>query len=150
MINSDIRDHAYQFFIEEAPELLQAIEEGLLTIRETKDKAKVHGIMRAAHSIKGGAASVELEAIKTIAHRLEDIFKALYSDTVIIDSYLENLLLQGYDCLKDPLMEQIETGNYDEQRALDDSEPVFQKLRGVRGCLKRCGGLYSYFGGFRD
>jgi chemotaxis family two-component system sensor histidine kinase/response regulator PixL len=30
-INSDIRDHAYQFFIEEAPELLQEIEEGLLT-----------------------------------------------------------------------------------------------------------------------
>jgi two-component system, chemotaxis family, sensor histidine kinase and response regulator PixL len=133
MINSDIRDHAYQFFIEEAPELLQAIEEGLLTIREEKDKAKVHGIMRAAHSIKGGAASVELEAIKTIAHRLEDIFKALYSDEVVIDSYLENLLLQGYDCLKDPLMEQIETGNYDEQRALEDSEPVFQKIEGELG-----------------
>ncbi len=128
MINSDIRDHAYQFFVEEAPELLQAIEEGLLTIREEKDKAKVHGIMRAAHSIKGGAASVELEGIKTIAHRLEDIFKALYSDEVVIDAYLENLLLQGYDCLKDPLMEQIETGSYDEQKYVTVSEPVFQKI----------------------
>ncbi|WP_353839151.1 Hpt domain-containing protein [Moorena sp. SIO4E2] len=39
--------------------------------------------MRAAHSIKGGAASVGLEAIKTLAHRLEDIFKAFYSDEVV-------------------------------------------------------------------
>jgi chemotaxis family two-component system sensor histidine kinase/response regulator PixL len=58
-INSDIRDQAYQFFIEEAPELLQVIEAGLLTLRQEHSTAKVHNLMRAAHSIKGGAASVE-------------------------------------------------------------------------------------------
>jgi chemotaxis family two-component system sensor histidine kinase/response regulator PixL len=61
-ISSDIRDQAYQFFIEEAPELLQVIEAGLLTLRQEHNTAKVHNLMRAAHSIKGGAASVELEA----------------------------------------------------------------------------------------
>jgi two-component system, chemotaxis family, sensor histidine kinase and response regulator PixL len=76
-LNSDIRDQAYLFFIEEAPELLHNIESGLLTIREERSTAKVHEIMRAAHSLKGGAASVELNAIKKIAHRLEDAVKAL-------------------------------------------------------------------------
>ena len=75
-INSDIRDQAYQFFIEEAPELLQVIEANLLTLVQEKNTAKVHNLMRAAHSLKGGAASVELEAIATLAHRLESIFKS--------------------------------------------------------------------------
>ena len=62
--------------MEEAPELLQIIEDGLLTLRAERTSAKVHDIMRAAHSLKGGAASVELPTIKDLAHRLEDIFKA--------------------------------------------------------------------------
>ena len=82
-IDPNIRDQAYQFFIEEASELLDIIETGLLNLRPEVTVPKVHEIMRAAHSIKGGAASVDLDTIKTIAHRLEDAFKALYSDAVI-------------------------------------------------------------------
>jgi two-component system, chemotaxis family, sensor histidine kinase and response regulator PixL len=127
-INPNIRDQAYQFFIEEAPELLQVIEAGLLTLRQEKSTAKVHDLMRAAHSLKGGAASVELEAIKTVAHRLENIFKALYSDTVDIDTDLESQLLQAYDCLRLPLMEQIQTGYFDPEQALAVSEPIFAQI----------------------
>lgn len=127
-INPNIRDQAYQFFIEEAPELLQIIEAGLLTLRQEKNTAKVHALMRAAHSLKGGAASVELEAIKTLAHRLENIFKALYNDTVEIDTNLESQLLQAYDCLRLPLMEQIQTGYFDPEQALVLAEPLFVQI----------------------
>jgi chemotaxis family two-component system sensor histidine kinase/response regulator PixL len=127
-INSDIRDQAYQFFIEEAPELLQVIETGLLTLRQEHSTAKVHNLMRAAHSIKGGAASVELEAIATLAHRLENIFKALYSETLEIDTDLESQLLQAYDCLRLPLMEQIMRGFFDEEQALALAEPLFAQI----------------------
>ncbi len=127
-LNPDIRDSAYQFFIEEAPELLQEIETGLLILKQEKSTAKVHDLMRAAHSIKGGAASVELDAIASIAHRLETIFKALYSDTLEIDTDLESQLLQAYDCLRLPLMEQIETGYFDIEQAIDLAEPIFLLL----------------------
>lgn len=127
-LNSDIRDQAYQFFIEEAPELLQAIESGLLTLKEDRSTTKVHEIMRAAHSLKGGAASVELNAIKKIAHRLEDAIKAFYSETVEIDTELESLFLQAYDCLRNPLIEQIEVGSFDEEAALQVAEPIFEKI----------------------
>jgi len=127
-INSDIRDHAYQFFIEEAPELLQEIEEGLLTLRQEKNTAKVHNLMRGAHSIKGGAASVELEAIATLAHRLENIFKALYSEDLEIDTDLETQLLQAYDCLRLPLMEQITVGRFDAESALALGDPIFVQI----------------------
>ena len=127
-LNPDIRDQAYQFFIEEAQELLQVLETGLLDLREDRSTPKVHELMRAAHSIKGGAASVELSAIELLAHRLEDFFKALYSDSVDFDNELESLLLQGYDCLATPLLEQIESGSYNEEAALLAAEPVFHSL----------------------
>jgi len=127
-LNSDIRDQAYQFFIEEAQELLQVLEAGLLDLRQDHSTPKVHELMRAAHSIKGGAASVELSAIELLAHRLEDFFKALYSDDIDFDTELEGLLLQGYDCLADPLAKQIEQGTYDEEKALLTAEPVFAAL----------------------
>jgi two-component system, chemotaxis family, sensor histidine kinase and response regulator PixL len=132
-LNSDIRDQAYQFFIEEAPELLNNIESGLLTLKAERTTAKVHEIMRAAHSLKGGAASVELNAIKTLAHRLEDVFKALYSETVVIDTQLESLLLQAYDCLKNPLMEQIEVGSFNAEEAIQLAEPIFGQIEMLLG-----------------
>ncbi|MBR8832237.1 MAG: Sensor histidine kinase RcsC [Chroococcopsis gigantea SAG 12.99] len=128
MLNPDIRDQAYQFFIEEAAELLQSIETGLLTLKAERSKGKVHEIMRAAHSLKGGSASVELHAIRILSHRLEDYFKALYHDEIIIDDELESLLLNGFDCLKYPLLQQIETGYFDQEKALNAAEPVFNEI----------------------
>src|SRR5579883_1840923 len=130
-INSDIRDHAYQFFTEEAPELLQILEAGLLTLNQ-RSTAQVHNLMRAAHSLKGGAASVGLDAIATLAHRLENILKALYSDSLEVDTALENDLLRAYDCLRLPLMEQITTGQFDPE-ALAIADPIFTQIE------SRCG-----------
>lgn len=127
-INSDIRDQAYQFFIEEAPELLQAIEAGLLNLKQEHSTPKVHNLMRAAHSIKGGAASVSLDGIATLSHRLENIFKALYSETLEIDTDLESQLLQAYDCLRLPLTQQLTTGYFDIEQALSLADPVFAQL----------------------
>ena len=127
-LNPEIRDQAYQFFIEEASELLQVIERGLLNLHRDHSTPKVHELMRAAHSIKGGAASVDLDAIELLAHRLEDFFKALYSDDVEFDRELENLLLKGYDCLSHPLSQQIEEGRFDEEAALLAAEPIFAAI----------------------
>ncbi|MFW5667367.1 MAG: response regulator, partial [Coleofasciculus sp.] len=132
-INPDIRDQAYQFFIAEAPELLQILETGLLNLRDERSTAKVHELMRAAHSLKGGAASVELEAIATLAHRLENIFKAFYSDTVDIDIELENKLLQAYDCLSVPLKSQITTGSFDADAAISTGTPIFDQIEARLG-----------------
>ena len=132
-INPDIRDQAYQFFIEEAPELLHTLETGLLTLVQDQSTANIHSLMRAAHTLKGGAASVGLEPIATIAHRLETILKAFYGDKVTIDIDLENQLLQAYDCLRLPLMEQIATGTFDAEYALAIADPIFTQIEA------RCG-----------
>lgn len=134
----DTTDQSYGFFIEEAPELLQRIESGLLEIKEKRTTADVHEIMRAAHSIKGGAASVGLEAIKNISHQLEDIFKCLYDDEIEIDTELESWLLEGFDALRNPLVEQIETGSYNPREALANASNIWAKIeRRLGDALKR-------------
>ncbi|NEQ26389.1 MAG: hybrid sensor histidine kinase/response regulator, partial [Microcoleus sp. SIO2G3] len=132
-INPDIRDQAYQFFLEEAPELLQAIEAELLALHQDRSTARVHTLMRSAHSIKGGAASVGLEPIASLAHRLENIFKALYSDTLEVNADLEDQLLKAYDCLRLPLMQQITTGTFNVEQALTNAEPVFREIEETCG-----------------
>ncbi len=126
--DSEIRDQAYQFFIQEAVDFLQILETGLLDLSQDHSTSKVHELMRAAHSIKGGAASVGLNTIKQLAYQLEDCLRALYQDTVIIDTTLEDLLLQAFDCLQKPLMQQIETGEHDEAAALAAAETVYNDL----------------------
>lgn len=126
-INPNIRDQAYQFFVEEAPELLHTLESGLLTLRQERTSAQIHSLMRAAHSIKGGAASVGLTDIATLAHRLENIFKALYSETLEIDADLEESLLQAFDCLRSPLMAQITTGTTD-ANAVAIADPLLSQI----------------------
>jgi chemotaxis family two-component system sensor histidine kinase/response regulator PixL len=127
-VNPDIRDQAYKFFIEEVPEFLQVLETGLLTLKQERSNNKIHSLMRTSHSIKGGAAGVDLEAIATLAHRLENIFKALYSETVEIDTDLESQLLSAYDCLRLPLMEQMASGQFDASQALATADPIFAQL----------------------
>ncbi len=125
----EIRDQAYQFFIQESVEFLQALEEGLLKLREDHSVPQIHVLMRAAHSIKGGAASIGgMDSIQAIAHQLEDVLRALYQDDVVVDMELEELLLEGYDCLRNPLMQQIETGTNDGDPWVEKFQPVYEKL----------------------
>ncbi len=58
-IESDSQGELFQYFLTEAPELLEIIEETLLSLIEEKTVDKVHTFMRSAHTLKGSAASVE-------------------------------------------------------------------------------------------
>jgi two-component system, chemotaxis family, sensor histidine kinase and response regulator PixL len=131
MTEPSIRDQAYQFFQQEALDLLQSLEDGLLNLRSHYDIPHIHELMRAAHSIKGGASSVQLAGIAKIAHKLEDVFRALYRRTEPLDKDLDEALLQAYDCLRIPLLEQLQTGQYDEIAAWENAAPIFELLEAV-------------------
>ncbi len=127
-MNIDTDDQAYEFFVQEALELLQRLEEGLLSLQTDHAVQKIHGLMRAAHSIKGGAACIGLTGIETIAHNLENGIRALYQEETVFDLELEELLLRAFDSLRLPIIEQIETGKYDPQAAVEKAKPVFEQL----------------------
>jgi chemosensory pili system protein ChpA (sensor histidine kinase/response regulator) len=56
-------------------------------------------LLRAAHSIKGGAAMMGFETLSELAHRLEDLFKVLKKQKPSTDDELESLLLDAIDHL---------------------------------------------------
>jgi two-component system, chemotaxis family, sensor histidine kinase and response regulator PixL len=87
-------------FLNEAQELLQIIEQELLNLRAEKTPAKVHNLMRAAHTLKGSSASVGLNNLSQIAHGLEGIFKSLYNPDLVIDKELDTLMFQAYEYLR--------------------------------------------------
>ncbi len=126
--DNNIREQGYQYFVTEAPELLQAIEQDLLTLREDYSLVKVHGLMRTTHTLKGAAANMGIDTIKTIAHHVEDVFKSLYNPELTIDNELETLLFEGYECLRLPLMAQIQGGYVNDDEALDRAVAIFAQL----------------------
>ena len=130
---SDSKGELYEYFLAEAPELLQLIEETLFSLIEEKTVEKVHTLMRSAHTLKGSAASVEEETIKTIAHHLEDVFEALYPDELEIDTELSTLLLEGYECLREPLSATLTDFAYDENTILQQTAEVFARLQDKLG-----------------
>ena len=116
-------------FLAEAKEYLTTIESELLGLSNTPlQPQSLKAILRAAHSIKGGAATVGLDSLTTIAHRLESILRGLYSDKIEFDVELETWLLEAYDCLKQPLLEQIEQGSFDGDSALENADRIFTKI----------------------
>ncbi|MBD2346375.1 hybrid sensor histidine kinase/response regulator [Anabaena subtropica] len=120
------------YFIEEARDHLNTIEQGLLNLQSTlNDPEMINEVFRAAHSIKGGAAMLGLTSIQHTSHRLEDCFKVLKENPIQVDQKLESLFLGVSDTLK-ALLEQL-SGPFglSEEVAntlMSETEPVFQWL----------------------
>ena len=127
--DSSIREQGYIYFLSEAPELLQTIEEELFGLVEDRSINRVHNLMRATHTLKGGAANVELESITKIAHSLEDVFKALYNPEVEIDSHLHSLLSQAFECLQLCLTSEITGTKIDDDELMQRAASVFADLQ---------------------
>jgi two-component system, chemotaxis family, sensor histidine kinase and response regulator PixL len=133
-----IRDQAYQYFLEEAPELLETIEQELFAINdgdiELSDRPlRVNKLMRATHTLKGGAANVGLETIKTVAHSMEDVFKALYNPELKIDHQTKKLLYASYDCLRIPLTAEFSKAPIDREEILNRAAGIFAELTEIFG-----------------
>ena len=104
-------DRITQIFLQEAPEFLEVLEQGLLNVREGWTVQELNHLMRAAHSIKGCAASVGMKSIELISHDLEDVFRALYHRKDPIGQEIEELLLMAFDCLQIPLQQTIQANS---------------------------------------
>ena len=65
------------YFIEEAKDHLNTIEQGLLNLQTTiEDAEMVNEVFRAAHSVKGGAAMLGLHSIQRTSHPPGGLFSS--------------------------------------------------------------------------
>ncbi|MGB8699284.1 MAG: response regulator [Thermosynechococcaceae cyanobacterium] len=120
------------YFIEEAKEHLDTIENGLLNLQAAVDDSELmNEVFRAAHSVKGGAAMLGIHSMQHIAHRLEDYFKILKEHRTQVDAKLESLFLRGFDALSaltEELQNSLTLSDDLSHQVLQSVEPVFDEL----------------------
>ena len=90
-------------FFEESYEGLDVMEQGLLSISASAptDKEVINTIFRAAHSLKGGSATLGFSEIAEFTHVLETLLDEVRDQTRQLDEKAINLLLQSCDCLRE-------------------------------------------------
>ena len=118
-------------FLEEAQEYLDTIESVLLGLSSTHiDGQQMDAVLRAAHSVKGGAGMMGYQTLSQLAHRLEDSFKVMkvQRNSLEVDADLESLLLGAVDRLRQVLTANRQGTDLDEQWLATVGNPVFEKL----------------------
>ncbi|MDB9447548.1 Hpt domain-containing protein [Anabaena sp. CS-542/02] len=89
------------YFIEEARDNVNTIEQGLLDIQNTLNNPEmVNEISQAAHWLTARAGMLGLISIEHTSHRLEDCFKVLQEHPVQVDEKLTSLFLNVCNTLK--------------------------------------------------
>lgn len=88
-------------FLVELEEHVRAIERDVLALeRGEGNPAQIHtSLFRSAHSLKGAARVIGLDAIETVCHRFEEIVQALREGRRMADPGLFQLLLSVADAL---------------------------------------------------
>lgn len=118
-------------FLEEAQEYLDTIESVLLGLASSHiDSQQMDAVMRAAHSVKGGAGMMGYQTLSQLAHRLEDSFKVLKAqrNALEVDAELESLLLAAVDRMRHVLAHNRNRTDVDEQWLTTVGSPVFEQL----------------------
>jgi two-component system chemotaxis sensor kinase CheA len=97
-------------FLEEATEHLAEMSRSLLELEKSPDAtAAIDNVFRAAHSIKGMAASLGYDAVTELSHRLEDRMDECRSSGRIDAQGLE-LLFRGLEELERMVAEVRDSG----------------------------------------
>ena len=93
-------------FFEESREGLDAMEAGLLSLEQgNRDPEAINSVFRAAHSIKGGAATFGFDAMAGLTHVLETLLDELRSGKREIELHAIDAILGSVDVLRALLRE---------------------------------------------
>ena len=102
------------FFLE-AQMQVDALEQNILVLEnEPENREAVDEIFRAAHTLKGGAATVQMMELSEFTHLVEDVLDDIRSDEVTIDGDVIDTLLNAIDIIKSMLQARSQGGQYDD------------------------------------
>ncbi|WP_241018076.1 Hpt domain-containing protein, partial [Burkholderia sp. Ac-20349] len=96
----------YQTFFDEADELLAQMEQLLLNLDVgSPDPEDLAAIFRAAHSIKGGAATFGFSALTDTTHILESLLDRARNHELTLTKEMVDAFLETKDVLSDQLVD---------------------------------------------
>lgn len=109
-----------ELFFSEAAELTEAMVSGLLDLeRRPDDENRLHSVFRAAHTMKGNAATVGLERLVTFAHTQENTLDLVRQGRLRLTGSIISTLLQSVDVLQELLDAAVSETPPREDRILD-------------------------------
>ncbi|CAH3665464.1 Chemotaxis protein CheA, partial [Serratia marcescens] len=124
-VSMDISDF-YQTFFDEADELLADMEQHLLELDPlAPDIEPLNAIFRAAHSIKGGAATFGFSVLQETTHLLENLLDGARRQEMSLSTEIINLFLET----KDIMQEQLDAYKTSQQPDAESFEYICQALR---------------------
>jgi two-component system, chemotaxis family, sensor kinase CheA len=88
-------------FFAEAEQQVDNLESNVLVIEnDPANHEAIDEIFRAAHTLKGGSATVEMNEISTFTHTVEDMLDEIRSDRVKVTEPVIDVLLNSIDVIK--------------------------------------------------
>jgi len=98
--DGEIAPEILEFFVPEAEEHLQVVQDCLLGIETSSDPETVHRLFRSMHTIKGSAAQVGLHRISRVAHSAEDLIGRVRDGEIKPTQQVIDLCLESADAIK--------------------------------------------------
>lgn len=112
-------------FFSEADQQVENLESNILVIEnDPGNHEAIDEIFRAAHTLKGGSATVEMHELSEFTHAVEDLLDELRSKTITVTEPVVDVLLNAIDIIKAMLEARSNGDVYS-----DDVEPVKKQLR---------------------
>lgn len=120
----DLQPGDDRLFTDESMEQIERIEQGLLELEHDLDPGVVNEVFRAAHTLKGSAATIGHRRMAELTHAMEDLFGAFRSGTLHDVKPFADVLLATIDVLR-ALVAEVQEG-----RVLTDApELLTEQLR---------------------
>ncbi len=111
-------------FFSEPEQQVETLESNILVLEnDPTNHDAVDEIFRAAHTLKGGSATVEMTELAEFTHAVEDVLDELRSNTIQISEEIIDVLLSSIDIIKAMLEERSNGSVYEE-----DVDPIKNKL----------------------
>ena len=112
-------------FFAEAEQQVEQLESNILVIEnDPSNHEAIDEIFRAAHTLKGGSATVEMMELSHFTHSVEDVLDEIRSDRVAIDEDVVDLLLTSIDVIK-AMLEARQNGTVYEENI----DGIIEKLK---------------------
>jgi two-component system chemotaxis sensor kinase CheA len=141
-----------RIFFEESFEGLDAMESSLLNLDVSADRETINTIFRAAHSIKGGAATFGFADVSKFTHGVETLLDEMRNGQRPVTPDAVQLLLQSVDCMREMIEATQAKVPVDAARIAALSDEIHQLLASkptVDGSPEFFGGSPGWVIGFR-
>ncbi len=126
--DSDNEELLKDFFME-AEQQVEKLEQNILAMEsDSSDGDAIDEIFRAAHTLKGGAATVQMMEVAEFTHAVEDLLDGIRSNVCQVTGDIVDKLLQSLDVIKAMMEERQNGGVYSE-----DVSELKQQLRAFLG-----------------